>query len=318
MFTFGSPSDHSRFVMVTYEAQARALSTLTDLTGKPILAEPHPTYSKTVLHSAPPPSRQDVSASPQVSFPYTQNLRPISTHLIHQPNPFSILNPDTPISTTSLIPTPPPHFSYHTRQLKCSTLRSPTPSFLSVPQISISSSPYKRTLVSQSSIPNSPPDTFEDIQNFLKMAQGNTPLPYPAPYPSVPTPATFKVFADIHPPPSQVPSTPLPPTPSQHTPPSLPLPLEYSHESSLSQHCISPDILPDASSPSPISLSQPLDSSPPTSPTATSVFLDQYPYSFPSHRYTAIHSVAQPLIFPQHYPKYLILSTTQTKTPSKT
>jgi len=113
----------------------------------------------------------------------------MSTHPIHQSNPFSILNPDTPISTTSRIPTPPPHFSCRTRQPKRSTPHSPTtfsptPSSSSVPQISISSSPpYKRTFVSQSSIPNSPSETLEDIRNFLKMTQGNTPLPHPPPVP---------------------------------------------------------------------------------------------------------------------------------------
>lgn len=67
--------------------------------------------------------------------------------------------------------------------------------------------------------------TRQTIKNDqLKMTQRNIPLPHPPSNSSVPTP-TFKVFADIHPPPPQVPSTPLPPKPSQHTPPLL-LPLE--------------------------------------------------------------------------------------------
>ncbi|XP_069991996.1 uncharacterized protein [Penaeus vannamei] len=114
-----------------------------------------------------------------------------------------ILNPDTPIATTSQIPTPPPNFTWSTRQPKHDPREHSAPS----------------------SIPN----------------------------PFVPTPSTFES-------PSPDPST--------------------------------PDILPDTSPPSPVPRSHPPNSSPPASPTATSVFLEQCLYSFPSHRYTAIHSIA--------------------------
>ncbi|XP_070000759.1 mucin-2-like [Penaeus vannamei] len=85
-----------------------------------------------ILRSAPLPSTQDISASPKVSFPNTQNLRPMSTHPIHQSNPFSILNPDTPISTTSRIPTPP-HFNPTVPIKPPDTTPSPIPVPLSQP-----------------------------------------------------------------------------------------------------------------------------------------------------------------------------------------
>lgn len=171
-----------------------------------------------------PPSTQDISAFHQVSFPNTQNLCPMSTHPIHKSNPFSIPNPDIPISTTSRNPLPPPHLSCHTRQPKRSTPHSPTPSSSSAPQISISSSPpYKRTFVSQSSIPNSPPETLEDIQNFLKMTQGNIRSLIHPPIPLFLLLLHLKylqIFIVLLP---KLPPPPLPPTLSQHAPPSLPL-----------------------------------------------------------------------------------------------
>ncbi|XP_069993524.1 anti-sigma-I factor RsgI2-like [Penaeus vannamei] len=100
-----------------------------------------------------------------VPLSYTLNLRPTSTHPIQQSNPFSILNPDTPISTTSLIPTPP-YFRCHT---------------------------------------SSPPEILKNIQNFLKMTLMNTP-PSSTLNPTVPIPTTFEVYADIYPPPPQIPS----------------------------------------------------------------------------------------------------------------
>lgn len=165
-----------------------------------------------------PTSLQDVSASPLVSLPSTLN-HPTSTLPIPQSNPFSILKPDTPVSTTSPIPILPPlHCTCRTRQPKHSTpsspsTPSPTPFFSSAPRTSIpSSAPLKRAFVSQTSLFTSPPETLEDIKNFLDRTQENVLLPH-----SPSSPSTFKVFADINPSP-QVPSTPLPPTLSQQTP----------------------------------------------------------------------------------------------------
>ncbi|XP_069988613.1 uncharacterized protein [Penaeus vannamei] len=96
----------------------------------------------------------------------------------------------------------------------------------------------------------------------------------------------------------QVSSTPLIPTPSQHTPPSIPLPLEYSHESPLSQQCPFPDPshsdLPDTSSPSPVPFSHLPDYSPHTFPIATSVFHEQS--SFPESNYSGLLTPDSPLI----------------------
>lgn len=153
-------------------------------------------------------------------------------------------------------------------------------------------SSQKRTIVSQSSSLNSPP---KDIQNYLTMTHGNTLLCHLPINPPVPILSTFKVFADVHRPPlpPQGPPPPISFAPSQHTPSSLLLPPECSHEYLLSQQCPPDPSLSDASVPSPVPLSIPPDFSP-TYLTAISASFEQCPYSFTIYRYTAIHSISPP------------------------
>lgn len=97
--------------------------------------------SRTILRSAPPPSPQDLSASPPHSFPYTLKY-PTSTHHIPQVNSFSGLNSDTPISTT--FPDTYPSSSL------CRTMqpnRSTPPSSTASSATPSSFSPHKRTFV---------------------------------------------------------------------------------------------------------------------------------------------------------------------------
>lgn len=86
--------------------------------------------------------------SPRISFPY---LLPFHQYTLSLPvNSVAMINPDTPLSTTSWVLTPPSHFTCPTRQSNCSTPSpttfSLTPTFSFDSQTSFYSSPPHKNL----------------------------------------------------------------------------------------------------------------------------------------------------------------------------
>lgn len=121
-------------------------------------------YTRASLHPLPSSQHQ-----PQYLFPLTRtilSLIPLSFSQI----PFSSLNSETPISTTSPMPAPPSHSTCYTR-LNISPYLLPHP-LLYPPR------PLLPLLIPDH--PTQPPsETLKDIRNFLNMTQENALLPHP-------------------------------------------------------------------------------------------------------------------------------------------
>ncbi|XP_069996724.1 uncharacterized protein [Penaeus vannamei] len=215
--TFRSRSDHSRLVTVTSEAQACALSALSDLTGKPIPAEPHPTLN-TLL-----PRLASIDKTSPMRFILVDCL--IMSDNI---NPF-LIN----VKNVGVLATQP-------------NIVAPQPDALYVPNLVMTVQIARLSHVHV-------PIAETPIMCFIGAA-----LP-------------ISIFSQYPKPTSYV-YSPYPPVKSIFHPKS-----RYSNLYHF------PDTYPSSSL---------------YSPTATSVFLDQCPNSFPSHRYTAIRSLALPPYVP--------------------